>query len=366
MPATPIPWATNAMPGKRPGEGYGDLINAYALKRGDALEIRRTPGFRRYIQVSDAPQVPRGMFATNTRLYYVYGDVLRYRDAAGNDGVISGNLAGDTVPVTFACNLRPAEASTYPGPNVILVEGDGLGAWYIDEVANQLQPYPDAKLVNVTSVEYYAGYFFFVSPTNDMIASDLQNPEIPDFSNARAEYAPDPLYRLKMDGSVLLAMGARTIEVWVDVGSAGWPLTRQATIDTGILGMWAVAGGSNRWGNGVFFVANDYTVRHVNGTDPRLISSDDVAYDIWRARDVPNDIHACVYDFEQQGILSISCIPRGWTWEFNLATNVWHRRDSYGLPYWRGLWATNWLNRWFVQDTKYARIQEVMPNIYEE
>jgi len=366
MPATPVPWPTNAMPGKRPGEGYGDLINAYAVKRGESLEIRRTPGFKRLVEIAPEAQVARGMFATNDRLYYVFDRKLYYRTAGGLDGVITGNLVGDTTPVTFAVNLRPSDASPYPGPNVVLVEGDGLGRWLIDEANNILEAYPDADLPFSTSVEYYAGYFFFVSPTNDMYASDLQNPEIPDFSTARAEYAPDPLLRLKMDGAVLLAFGTRTIEVWIDVGSAGWPLSRQSTIDTGLLGMWAVAGGSNRWGNGVFFVANDYTVRHVNGTDPRLISSDDVAYDIWRARDVPNDIHACVYDFEQQGILSITCIPRGWTWEFNLATNVWHRRDSYGLDHWRGAWATSFQNRWFVQDLQHARIQEIMPNVYEE
>ena len=43
MPASPIPWPTNAMPGKRPGEGHGDLINSYAVKRGDALEIGARP-----------------------------------------------------------------------------------------------------------------------------------------------------------------------------------------------------------------------------------------------------------------------------------------------------------------------------------
>jgi hypothetical protein len=366
MPGVAVPWPTNAMPGKRPGEGYGDLINAYAVKRGDNLEIRRTPGFKRYIQISDAKQLARGMFATNDRLYFVYDDKLYYRTQNDTDGVITGVLTSKTAPVTFAVNLRPADATIRPGPHVVMVEGDGLGVWLIDQTNNILVPYPDQKLPFVTSVEYYAGYFFFVSPTNDMWASDLQDTSIPDFSTARAEYSSDPLLRLKMDGSSLLAFGARTIEIWTDIGSAGWPLTRQATIDTGLLGQWAVAGGSNRWGNGCFFVANDYTVRHINGSDPRLISNDDVANDIWKCRSAQHDIHACVYDFEQQGIVSITSISQGWTWEFNLATNVWHRRDSYGLNHWRGMWATSWQNRWFVQDTEHARIQEVMPNVYEE
>lgn len=364
MPPAPVPWPTTALPGKRPGEGQGDLINAYAVKRGDNLEIKRTPGLRRAVQISDDAQVARGMFATSTRLYFVYDDVLYYRDANGNDGIVTTRLAGKTEPVTFAVNLRPSDAALRPGPHIIMVEGDGLGAWQIDEVANQLVPYPDAKLPNVTSVEYYAGYFFFVSPTNDMFASDLQDTVLPDFSTARAEYAPDPLLRLKMDGATLLAMGARTIEMWIDVGSAGWPLTRQTTIDTGLLGPWAVAGGSNRWNNGVFFVANDFTVRHLNGTDPRLVSNEDVSADIWSYRMRPNEIRACCYDFEQQGIVSLT--TPDWTWELNLATNVWHRRDSYGMPSWRGLWATNFQNRWYVQDTKHARIQQIMVNVYEE
>lgn len=364
MPAVPVPWPTTALPGRRPGEGYGDLINAYALKYGDQLEIRRTPGLRRAIQISDEQRVPRGMFATNNRLYFVFDSTLHYRDSAGNDGVMAGSLAGATAPVTFAVNLRPSDAVTYPGPNVVMVEGDGAAAWLLDEQTNALAPYPDADLPFVTSVEYFAGYFFYVSPTNDMYASDLQNPEIPDFSTARAEYSPDPLLRLKMDGSVLLAMGARTIEMWVDVGSSGWPLSRQTTIDTGIIGQWAVAGGSNRWNNGVFFAANDYTVRHLNGTDPRLVSNDDVSQDIWTYRMKPEQIWASCYDFEQQGIVSFT--TPDWTWELNLSTNVWHRRDSYGIPHWRGVWATNWQNRWYVQDTKHARVQQIMVNEYAE
>jgi hypothetical protein len=359
MPGVPVPWPTNALPGRRPGESQGDLINAYAVKVGEQLLIRRTPGLKRYIQIDDAPGEPRGMFATQNRLYYLYNQSLRWKNTFGTEDVVSGLVPGSG-PVTFAVNLRP------DGPQLVLVTGDGSGAFEVDENGNVLNPYPEAKLPNVTSVEYYAGYFFFVSPTNDMWASDLQNVVFPTTgeSTAKAEYSTDPLLRLKMDGAVLLAMGTRTIEVWTDVGASPFPLSRQTTIDTGLLAPWCVAGGSNRWGNGIFFVANDFTVRSLAGTDPRVISNDDVAHDIWTYRGNPDAIWAQVYDFEQQGVFTIT--TPDWTWEFNLTTNVWHRRDSYGLKCWRGVWATNWQNRWYVMDTKHQRIQEIMVNVYEE
>jgi hypothetical protein len=356
MPSVPIPWPTNALPGKRPGESQGDLVNAYATKVGQQLMIRRTPGFKRFIQIADAPQKARGMFATNNRLYFVFDQTLHYRNLAGVDATITGTVTG-TAPVTFAVNIRP------DGPQLVMVTGDG-GAFVVNESLDQLEPYPDAKLPNVTSVEYHSGYFFFVSPTNDIYGSELQDTALPDFSTAVAEYASDPLLRLKSSGDSLLAFGTRTIEVWTDVGSIPFPLTRQTAIDTGLLGQWAVAGGSNRWGNGVFWVANDYTVRTLDGLNPRPISNDTVVSDIYLYRDRPNEIWAQVYDFESQAVFTITT-PE-WTWEFNLVTNVWHRRDSYGMPQWRGVWATSWQNRWFVQDLKHARVQEVMANVYEE
>jgi hypothetical protein len=356
MPAIAVPWPTNAQPGKRPGESQGDLCNAYATKVGEQLMIRRTPGLKRLIQVDDAPLKARGMFATNTRLYFVYDQTLHYRNLAGTDGVIVGTVTG-VEPLTFAVNIRP------DGPQLVMVTGDGH-AFLVDEINSQLDPYPDAKLPNVTSVEYHSGYFFFTSPTNTIVGSELQDVVIPDFSDAEAEYSSDPLLRLKSAGDSLFAFGARTIEVWTDVGSIPFPLTRQTAIDTGLLGMWAVAGGSNRWGNGVFWVANDYTVRTFDGYNPRPVSNDSVSNDIYLYRGRPNEIWAQVYDFESQAVFTIT--TPDWTWEFNLVTNVWHRRDSYGLEYWRGAWATNWQNRWFVQDLKHARVQEVMANVYEE
>jgi hypothetical protein len=356
MPPAPIPWPTTALPGKRPGEGQGDLVNAFATKVGEELQIRRTPGLRRLMQLPIANnRVPRGMFSTGTRLYHAWNGELWYRNTAGSDVQIIGALDGNQ-PVTFAINIRQT------GPQLIIVTE--LGAFLIDQDNDTLEPYPDAKLPAVTSVEYYAGYFFFTSPTNTIVASDLQDTAIPDFSSAETEYSSDPLVRLISAGSVLYALGTRTVEMWQDVGTSPFPLARAATIDTGILGPWCVAGGANVWGNGVFFVANDYTVRHINGTDPRPISNDDVASDIYAMRAEPQRIIAQVYDFEQQGVFTISA--PSWTWEYNIVTNVWHRRDSYGLPFWRGIFARNFLNRWYVQDLKAGRLQEIAVGIYEE
>src|SRR6187200_3411202 len=110
MPPVPIPWPTNAMPGRWLGEGQGDLINAYAAKQGDIVRIRRMPGLKRFLSVPYGPgpvPTPRGQFSfRDARLLHAWSNQLRVFDGLV-DMPVAGALSGDE-PVTFAANMRPA------------------------------------------------------------------------------------------------------------------------------------------------------------------------------------------------------------------------------------------------------------------
>jgi hypothetical protein len=350
-----LPWPTSALPSRVPGEGQGDLCNAYACKVGQFVEIRRTPGLRPYIKLaSSVARIPRGMYAMPGYLIHAWDGELYTRRANGSDvGVVALPGAG---PVTMASNLRP------DGPQVVIVTD--LAAYHLNPSNGALVAYPDVDLGSVLNVEYFSGYFFFARANGEIVASDLQNLDIDPLSIARAEYSPDQLMRLKSVGNALLAFGSRTTEVWVDVGGSPFPCTRQTAIDVGLLGRWAVGGGANVWGNGVFFVASDYSVRLMDGLTPKIISNDPVAHDIYKYRDDVNSIYAQVYDFENQAICSIS--TPDWTWEYNLVTNAWHRRDSYKMNCWRGYFAANINNRWYVQDGAEGAVLEVAKDVFDE
>ena len=363
----PIPWPMSAQPGRRPGDGQGDLINSYAVKLGDITEIRRTPGLIKRWQLADASdRIPRGMHAVQSRFYHAWDGEIRQITDDGEDIPVTGALLGSD-RVTMAHNMRDGT------PNIVVV--CEAGTFLIDIDTNTITTYPDPlgnlnQNGNPFSVEYFSGYFVFPKLSGYFSVSDLQNPEIPDGSYGKSEYTADTLWRAKANNSVLLLMSSASIEAWVDVATMPMPFQRQTALDVGLLGPWAVAGGSNEWERGVLFVASDYTVRMMDGLTPKIVSNDDVSYDIYGCRDVIDQLFAQVYTFEQQAVFSISCIHahehRSWTWEFNVNTGAWHRRDSYGQDHWRCTSAASYKNRWYSQDYTDAKIYEIAQEIFDE
>lgn len=372
MPPVNIPWPMSALPGRRPGEGQGDLINAYAVKIGDNVQIRRTPGLVRILELDDhIARTPRGTHVVGNRLFHAWDDELRCIINKVDTPMIGALPGRDRV--TMAHNMRD------DSPNLVVVTD--LGAYLVDLTTNTVSVYPDktgepddsggvlASHGQPNSVEYFSGYFVFTHPNGYVTASDLQNPNIPGGSYAKTEYAADRLYRAKAMQSVLLLMGDRSIEVWVDVATSPFPFQRQTALDVGLFSTHAVAGGSAEWERGVFFVASDYTVRHMEGLVPKIISNDDVSFDIYKCRHEPEALFTQVYTFEQQAVFSITCMHsehESWTWEYNTSTGAWHRRDSYGLASWRGTSAVFYEGRWSCQDLMYGRIFEIMQEVFEE
>jgi hypothetical protein len=102
----------------------------------------------------------------------------------------------------------------------------------------------------------------------------------------------------------------------------------------------------------------------MEGMTPKIISNDDVSFDIYGYRDLPEAIVAQVYAFENQAVFSIS--TPDWTWEYNVSSGSWHRRDSYGLPFWRATSATQHNARWYAQDLLDARLFEIAQEVFSE
>lgn len=363
MPPVPIPWPTSALPGRRPGDGQGDLINAYAVKIGDIVEVRRTPGVVKTFQlVSASGRIPRGMHALPDKLYHAWDGELRTWNGSADVAVVGALVGLDRV--TMAHNMRDAGAD--------LVVVDQLGAFLVDTVGNTVAGYPDplGNLGPVSSVEYFSGYFVFTRPSGYFVVSDLQSSVIPDNSYGKTEAKADTLLRAKAMQSVLLLMSSSSIEAWVDMATSPMPFARQSSIDIGLLGKWAVAGGSNDWERGVFFVASDFTVRQMDGLTPKIVSNDAVATDIYECRDVPDSLIAQVYTFEQQAVFSLTCqhpsADHVWTWEYNTSSGAWHRRDSHGFDFWRYTNAAIFQNRWQVQDLYNAKVLEIRQEVFDE
>ncbi|MET0651201.1 MAG: hypothetical protein ABWY63_01700 [Hyphomicrobiaceae bacterium] len=360
MATMPIPWPTTALPGRLPGESQGTLVNAYAVKIGQQINIRRVAGLRRYLtSTATALKRPRGQLEVEGRLIHVWDGEAFILNADGSNHLLFGSMPGD-YPVTIARNMRQT------GAEVIIVGEEG--AREVRLVDDTISAHPSAGLENVNSVEYFSGYFIFTEEGGLVIASELQS-KITNTatSNQLSSYAADKLWRTKSIGNSLAVMGSQSIEFWVDVGASPFPLQRQQSIDVGLLSRWAVAGGSNVWENGLLWVAGDYTVRQLNGYQAQVISTDDVSSDIRAISASYEDLVAQVYVFNAQPIFSLS--SRQWTWEYNLASGSWHKRESYAMPFWRAVFAVNYDNRWIAQDVAVKgtnALMEITPDAYDE
>lgn len=359
MPPVSVPFPVSALPGRRPGEGQGDLLNVYARKVGDLIRWQRVPGTRRFTPPMIGPSFstffPRGQLVVDNFLVSVWGTKVTLTTPNGSVTVMGGVPLPGTGPVTLARNMR-----SDPMPQVVAVaDGD---AYLINIATNVVEDYPDsseltASLTPVSSVDYYSGYFVFSRPNGYIVASELQSVDYLTLSEARAEANPDGLLRMFASQPILLACGVSSIEVYQDVGSSPFPFQRVTVIPCGLLGTWAIAGGTSQWDRPLCFVANDRTVRQLNGSDPVIVSTEDVVADIEAAvvAGQAQYLYAQTYTHGPNAIWSLS--SPDWTWEYNLSTAGWHRRQSYHpdsptperVP-WRGYFATLFDHRWMAQD----------------
>jgi hypothetical protein len=370
MPEVPIPWPLTAHPGRRPGEGQGDLVNCFSAKVGESVMIRRLAGVEKELEIAptvvfdttppDPPviptrptaRIPRGIHAMDQCLIHLWDAQTYILEPDGTHQALAGatQVTGSD-RVTIASNQRPA------GPQVVIVTDAGsayvINMNYADLVASTISTYASvdtdltAGSTLPTSVEYFSGYFVFTKSDGQVLASDLQTTAINALSTAIPEYSSDKPLRCINNGSTLLVMGSRSTEVWTDVGSAPFPFAKQTAIDVGLLGKWTVAGGANKWGQGVFFIANDFTVRFMDGYQPKIIGNDAVHQDIHDYRDDIESLNCTVYGFGEWSVFSISS-PE-WTWEYMANTGSWHRRKSFQKDYWRGRFSALWGTDWYVQ-----------------
>jgi hypothetical protein len=366
MAQVDIPWPITAQPGRKPGESQGTLVNAYAARIGEKIRIRRTPGLRRKVALANGTGLkPRGLFEVSTSLLNAWTDRMLLMQPDGTNVAVISPLAGST-PIIFAKNMRPIT------PDVVMVTID-QGAFIYDLADNTVKPYPAGAVGAVESVEYFSGYFFFTRRDGTILASELQSTDVEALSVASSEYVADELFRCKSTGNALAVMSSKSIEFWVDVAGDPFPLQRQSSIDAGLIGPYAVAGGSSEWENGLLWVSGDCTVRMLHGYDPVVVSNDDVVADIKRSQDRNFELFAQVYTFNAQAFWSLT--GPDFTWEYNLVTKGWNKRESFSpllttpfqtLPFWRARFASRYGQRWMCQDIHMGMIHEIDPDYFQE
>lgn len=349
----PLPFPKNSTPGRLAGEGEGRLLNARTAVNGDTPYLTRVPGLVG-LGSGSGQVVPRGLFAysspAGSALLAAYSGVLRQFDQFGNVTTFSGALPGSE-PVTMAQNIRS------PLPDVVITRRFG-GTYQITVGTFIVNGYPDGDLPGTAnSVSSLSSYFLFTDPATGKIwASGLGNTSIDGLSFASAESHPDQLIRGLVVGNTFFALGAESIEPWLNMGRSPFPLVRQQTvIPIGLLEFGAVAGAQEGWDRELIMVATNGTVVSLDGYTPRPISTP--AVERFIADSTSGTFEASVYAVEGQSYWSLT--TNLGTWEYNLATRAWHERVSTGLSTWRATRTAKHAGSWFALDQLSSKLMKI-------
>lgn len=347
MSWTPIALGTRSNPARHGHTGAARLINCFSENAGQESKeqwiVHACDGFEQFSVLSDSGEVRALLDLTDSELYTVAGRLVFVTDSNGSSSVLGG-LPSDGM-VTMARN----RAAT---PQIAIV-CDGL---YFKIESRALTRLADPDLPPPVSVGQINGYFIFFIADGRHFASDLDDWDVNALSFSSAAYNPDRGLRNVARGNEMLFFGSRSIEAWSDVGGDPYPLERSNAIDIGLLSPRGVASISQT----VAFVAHDFTVRMLDGYRPVRIS-DHALERLIEAETDRNDIKATSYSSGGHDFFVLSA--PSWTWVFNMTTQRWHERKSYGLDRWKVSNAIRFGERTILGDYQDGTLYRLAPTM---
>jgi hypothetical protein len=360
MPTPKIPFPTSTAPGGHPVEGAGRLINCAAEPIVDGRSVRhRQPGLLTFATTAHAGY--RGSLLVNNNLFAAFNGVLVKVDGAG---VVTdlGTLAG-TQKVQMARN------NLVPTCQVAIVTENG--AFLTTAAGAAPIAWPDADLPFANSVCFQDGYFFFGIGDRRVFATGINASSVDPLCFITAESkSQDALIRVIAHKGLLFIFTTAGCEVWSDTANPppGFPYSRLAVLDRGLIAPTAIAGWEEGFGN-LLWVGDDCGVYRLgNGLQPDKVSPPDLDRLLQtQAKADPTQLEAGCYAHEGKSFWTIS--GPGFTWEFSLGSQKWNERMSTlgGLfTRWRGIGGTLAFNKWLLGDTQSGKIGAIDGATYTE
>jgi hypothetical protein len=352
VPIVPIELGTQSSPGRFPAAGNAQHINCFSEPAGNEYkssnQVWGCAGFEDYATVSGAGGV-RLLFEVDGALLVVAGRTVS-RLVPGGTPVVIGGIATDG-PVYAARNRR--------SPNVqVGIVSDGVYAVYDSGTLTNVS---DPALSAPTSIDYLDGYLFFSERSGRISRSEEDNATLFDgLAFTTAESDPDNLVRVIRNERTLIAFGVKSTEFYnADPSIDPFAYDRTATMGTGC----AAAGSIARVQQTIMWIADDKTVRRLNGYSGEKVSSYAVDRFIATIADL-SQVSALTYTMGGNTFYAINS-PEG-TWEYNLATGFWHERKSYGLDRWQVSAVVEFDGKLICGDYDSPKLYEMRVDAYSE
>jgi hypothetical protein len=308
-------------------------INAYLEPNSDGsfFRVRRSPGLRSRVTVGEGPI--RGMFEIQDELFVASRNRFYKVDTDYNVTDL-GEIAGATSRVYIDANGAD--------DNQIIVKADNKGYIYDPTIAATVQ--------EITDGDFEAGgppaslnQIFWVPRINSNTLQGSGTADGNTWTTGRrvsAEQNPDLLRVPVTIKSALWLLGDKTTEYWqTDPTDTTNPIrpVAGATIQRGILAPDSFA----KYEDSVFWLADDGTVWQTKGSSAAKISDLNIEYAIRGDGKLPGYTNpqaaeGFFIDHPVHKLYVLTFPSDDATWIYDVATQLWHERQSEGIGRWRG------------------------------
>ena len=297
------------------------LVNCFpeALPQGAKTPVllTRVPGIASWTTVGDGPI--RGMYAAQIGLttgqfdylYVVSGSEWYYVDTAKTATLI-GNIG--------TANRIDIDSNT---SHVVVVNEPKGFHWDGDTFAEITDD--DFVSRGAGDVEFLDDFLLFREPNSGrFFGADLGS--VTDFNAlqfAITDSAPDNLRGMIAIHRQLITLGIKSGEIWSNTGVAGFPFERNinGTFEEGCLNAATVA----EQDNAVYWVADDYTVRRLQGNIPMRVSTHVIEQAI--SDSTISSLEAFTYEQDGHFFYILSAIEG--TWALDITTGEWSERETH-------------------------------------
>jgi hypothetical protein len=180
---------------------------------------------------------------------------------------------------------------------------------------------------------------------------------------ATAEGNTDNLLSIESNNRQFVLFGSRSIELWDNTGSGDFPFERNPNgyIECGLGAPHSTCAIDNT----VYWIDQDRIARRLEGNVARRVSYDGVEQR-WQDYETITDAFGFSYVFDGHSFVVFTFPAAGATWVYDINTQEWHERESYGHDHWRALWAVQCYDRLYVGDTTSGDIGTLNSHSYSE
>lgn len=303
------------------------LVNGYAEQAGQSgkspLPVYATPGTSRFDSGTTGLSGPcRGMlYVYGKGLYVICGTACALFAEDGTATACTGTVPGDE-PAFMSDNQNGT-------PQVAIVAGTTYSV--LDTGTNAITQPALANLPAPNSVCFLDGYLVFSIPDGRFYHTNLNDAlTVNALAYARVASRSGGFKRILTFRGALVCLKESSFEIWEDAGTTPFAFSRiRADMDIGCIAPASVADVAET----LIWVDQNGIVRQLQASEPTRISTHAVERAIGSLTAAEGAVLYAVYT-QYAGHQFYALTSPYWTWEFDMATGLWHERQSGGLENW--------------------------------